>query len=92
MNLRKYKIYNMALFDYFITFVFVFFIHLYMWRNPLYMDITTKNNRNLIQYISSFILLFISFIGIAVIFHYIFGIKSGLSAHLGFNNIPDKNR
>jgi hypothetical protein len=89
MNLRKYKIANMAVFDFIVTFIFVFFIHLYMWKNPL--DIK-KDNRTYMQYFISLILLFISFIGLAIIFHYIFGIKSALSAYLGFNNMPPANR
>jgi len=89
MNLRKYKIANMAVFDFVATFIFVFFIHLYMWKNPINIE---KDNRTYIQYFMSLIFLFISFIGLAVIIHYIFGIKSALSAYLGFNSMPPKNR
>lgn len=89
MNLRKYKIANMTIFDFVVTFIFVFFIHLYMWKNPL--DIK-KDNRTYMQYFISLLLLFISFIGLAIIIHYIFGIKSALSAYLGFNSMPPANR
>ena len=60
MNLRKYKIANMAVFDFIATFIFVFFIHLYMWKNPINIE---KDNRTYIQYFMSLIFLFISFIG-----------------------------
>ena len=89
MNLRKYKIFNMAIFDYVMTFIFIFILHLYMWLHPLD-DI--KNKRNIWQYLISLLLFFISAIGLAVIIHYFFGIKSPLSGYLGFNLQPNKNR
>lgn len=88
--LRKFKIFNMAIFDFIATFVGVFILHYYMWSNPL--DIKEPNKRTYIQYFTSLLLLFVAFIGIGVLLHYLFGIKSGLSAYLGFNDIPDSRR
>jgi len=82
----------MAIFDYVATFIIVFLIHLYMWLNPIFMSNDNKNKRNYIQYFVSLLLLYIAFIGFAVILHYLFNIKSALSAYLGFNDMPDKNR
>lgn len=82
-DLRKYKIYKMAIFDLVMTFLFMFFIHLYMWRN---IPDNQKKNRNYIQYIVSLILLLITSLGLGVIMHYIAGVNSALSTYLGLNN------
>ncbi len=85
-NLRQYRIFNMAIFDLFLTLVAAWIIHYLLWIYPL--DMKDNNKRTKWQYISSLILIFIMFIGIGVIFHRIFGIKSALSAYLGFNDMP----
>ena len=89
-ELRKFKILNMAIFDFIATFVCVFIIHYYMWTHPIYMKDPTK--RTYVQYFTSLIFLFVTFIGIGVIMHYIFNIQSGLSAYLGFNDMYNKNK
>ena len=89
MNLRKYKLFNMAIFDFIMTFIIIFILHLYMWFHPL--D-DMKNQRNIWQYLISLLLFFVSAIGLGVIMHYFFGIKSALSGYLGFNLQPNKNR
>lgn len=85
-GIRDYRIFNMAIFDYVATFIVVLIIHTIMWRNPLKMK--NPNKRTMIQYIASLILIYISAIGLGVIMHRIFGIESGLSGHLGLNDIP----
>lgn len=85
-GLRDFKIFNMAVFDYIVTFIIVLIIHTIMWKNPLNMK--NQNKRSWIQYVYSLLLLFITFIGIGVMIHRIFNIESGLSAHLGFNDNP----
>jgi hypothetical protein len=47
-----------------------------------------KNKRSYVQYFSSLVLIFVMFLGLGVIFHRIFGIKSALSGYLGFNDMP----
>ena len=89
-DLRKFKIFNMAIFDFVATFICVFIIHYYMWSNPIHMKDPTK--RTYLQYFTSLTFLFITFIGFGVILHYLFNIQSGLSAYLGFNDEPNKNR
>jgi small-conductance mechanosensitive channel len=85
-ELRRPKIFNMALFDLIMTFVGAFVTHLLLWLYPLNMK--EKEKRTPLQYISSLILIFITFVGIGVIAHRIFNIQSALSAYLGFNDMP----
>jgi len=85
-TLRAPKIWNMAIFDLLATFMFSMIIHSLLWFYPL--DMKNKDKRTIFQYIMSSILIFIMFLGLGIIFHRIFNIKSGLSAHLGFNDTP----
>ena len=82
-KLRSVKIFNMAVFDFVMVFVFVFIIHQYLWFHPIEQ---IKNKRNLFQYTALLIILMITGVGIGIITHWIFRIKSGLSGHLGLNN------
>ena len=89
MNIRDYRFLNIAIFDLVLTFIIAFLIHLYMWNYPLYDD--KKNiNRTYIQYFLSLIYIFITFIGLGTLFHYIFGRKSALSHYLGFSDKPSR--
>jgi small-conductance mechanosensitive channel len=85
-ELRRPKIFNMALFDLIMTFIGAFITHLLLWLYPLNMK--EKEKRTPLQYISSLILIFITFVGIGVIAHRIFNIQSALSVYLGFNDMP----
>jgi hypothetical protein len=85
-ELRRPKILNMALFDLTMTFIGAFITHLLLWSYPLNMK--EKEKRTSLQYITSLILIFITFIGLGVIAHRIFNIQSALSAYLGFNDMP----
>jgi hypothetical protein len=85
-ELRRPKILNMALFDLTMTFIGAFITHLLLWSYPLNMK--EKEKRTSLQYITSLILMFITFIGLGVIAHRIFNIQSALSAYLGFNDMP----
>ncbi len=88
-QLRKPKFLNMAIFDLVATFIGAFIVHILLWIYPL--DMKEKEKRTSLQYVSSLILIFIMFLGLGVIFHRIFGIKSALSAYLGFNDMPIRN-
>lgn len=88
-SLRKYRIYNMAIFDFTITIIIIFLIHLYMWKNP-HMSIENKNNRNYKQYLISLFLFIIGAIWLGTMGHYIFNVKSQLSYYLGFNDEPKR--
>ncbi len=92
-QLRKPKFLNMAIFDLVATFIgaFIgaFIVHILLWIYPL--DMKEKEKRTSLQYVASLILIFIMFLGLGVIFHRIFGIKSALSAYLGFNDMPIRN-
>jgi len=83
MNLRDYRILNLAVIDYIVTFVFVLILHSYMW---FYADISNKTKRTYLQYIISLLYIFISILGLATILHFFFGIKSVFSKYLGFND------
>lgn len=85
-QLREPKFLNMAIFDLVGTFIISLIIHTVLWVYPLEMQ--NKEKRTYTQYITSVIFIFVMFLGIGVIFHRIFGIKSALSAYLGFNNMP----
>lgn len=85
-KLRKPKFFNMAIFDLTATFIGAFIVHILLWIYPL--DMKEKEKRTSIQYFLSLLLIFIMFLGLGVIFHRIFGIKSALSAYLGFNDMP----
>ena len=87
-ELRKPKVWNMAIFDLVATFIGAFIVHILLWIYPLDMSPMEKKQRTPLQYIASLTLIFILFIGLGVIFHRIFGIKSGLSDHLGLNGAP----
>lgn len=85
-ELRKPKILNMAIFDLVATLLIAHIVHYILWSNPL--DITDKKKRTWIQYLSSLMIIYITFIGIGVIFHRIFKVQSALSAYIGFNEMP----
>lgn len=81
-NIRDYRIYGLSIIDYIFTFIGVFILHSYMW----YYAKVNKNNRTNIQYLISFIYIFITMLGLGTILHYFFGIKSVFSRYLGFND------
>ena len=68
------------------TVIVAFIVHLLLWIYPLNMK--DKNKRSYVQYFSSLVLIFVMFLGLGVIFHRIFGIKSALTGYLGFNDMP----
>lgn len=84
--LRSFRIWNMAIFDYVATFIGAFIIHTILWKNPLNMK--NKEKRTPLQYVMSLIFIFITFVGIGTLAHRLFGIQSGLSFYLGFNDNP----
>jgi len=88
---KKYRIFGLSAYDYIGTLVIVFFIHLYMWNNPVNISKKELEERTVIMYLVSLVFLFITSIGIGVLFHYIFNQTSQLSYNLGFNgkrNLP----
>lgn len=85
-ELRKYRIFKMALFDYIATFIGAFIVHLYIWKNPIYTKDASK--RTYLQYFISLLFIYITAIGLGVVVHYIFGVQSTLSGYLGINDMP----
>lgn len=91
MGLRDFRVAQMAVIDFVATFLVVFYIHNFMWVYPLgnYEDIMTyTKSRSGFQYTFSLVLLFITFVGIGTMAHYMFRINSKLCAYLGFNALP----
>lgn len=84
-DLRKYRFYNMAIFDLVATFFIAFIVHYILWSNPL--EMKDKSKRTSLQYIVSLLLIFLMFISLGVIFHRIFRIQSAFSGYIGFNDI-----
>ena len=89
-QLRKHRIFNLTLIDLIPTLFVGLIIHSYIWLNPLELDIVEQSNRTFIQYIASLSIILITLLGLGIIIHRSVGVKSGLSAHLGLNGIPNK--
>jgi NhaP-type Na+/H+ or K+/H+ antiporter len=88
---KKYRTFGLSAYDFVGTLVIVFFIHLYMWNNPVDLSKKEFEERTVLMYFASLILLFITSIGLGVIFHFIFNQKTHLSYNLGFSgkkNLP----
>jgi hypothetical protein len=82
MNLRSYRIFNLAIIDYVVTFFFVIILHSYMWHYAK----VDKTKRTYFQYFFSLFYIFIGMLALATILHYFFNIKSVFSKYLGFND------
>lgn len=85
-QLREPKIFKMAIFDLTGTFIIAFIIHIIMWSYPL--EMKEKEKRTIFQYMTSLLLIFITLVGLGVISHRIFKVKSALSGYIGFNDMP----
>ena len=88
-KLRAYRMFNLTLVDLVPTLIIAYIVHLLLWIYPL--DLNDKENRTWSQYFLSLFIIVIWFLGLGIIFHRIFGIKSALSAYLGFNGTPKRS-
>ena len=89
-ELRKHRFLNLTLIDLIPTLIVGLIIHSYLWLYPLELDIVEQSNRTFIQYIASLSIISITLLGLGILSHRVAGIKSGLSAHLGLNGLPNK--
>ena len=89
-ELRKHRFLNLTLIDLIPTLIVGLIIHSYLWLYPLELDIVEQSNRTFIQYIVSLSIISITLLGLGILSHRVAGIKSGLSAHLGLNGLPNK--
>jgi hypothetical protein len=89
-ELRKHRFLNLTLIDLIPTLIAGLIIHSYLWLYPLELDIVEQSNRTFIQYIASLSIISITLLGLGILSHRVAGIKSGLSAHLGLNGLPNK--
>jgi hypothetical protein len=89
-QMRKYRFFNLTLIDLIPTLFIGLIIHSYIWLYPLELDIDEQSNRTFIQYFASLSIILVTLLGLGIIIHRSFSIKSGLSAHLGLNGIPNK--
>ena len=89
-QLRKHRFFNLTLIDLVPTLIVGLIIHSYLWLYPLELSEDQQSNRTFIQYAASLAIISITLLGLGVVIHRMFGIKSGLSAHLGLNGLPNK--
>ena len=80
-QLRKYRLFGLTLIDLVPTVLVAWIVHSLLWFYPL----EEVRNRNIIQYLISLLIISIMFLGLGIIFHRMFGIRSALSGYLGFN-------
>jgi hypothetical protein len=89
-QLRTHRFLNMTLIDLVPTLIIGLVIHSYLWLYPLELTVEEQSKRTFIQYLSSLGLILITLLGLGIVIHRSFGIKSGLAAHLGLNGLPNK--
>lgn len=91
-ELRRHRFFNLTLIDLIPTLIVALIIHSYMWLYPLELSGDASADRTFIQYAISLTIICVTSLGFGIIIHRIVGVKSGLSAHLGLNGIPNKNK
>jgi hypothetical protein len=89
-ELRRHRVLNLTLIDLIPTMLIGLIIHSYLWLYPLELSSEEQSNRTFIQYTASLAIILITLLGLGIIMHRLFGIRSGLSAHLGLNGKPNK--
>jgi hypothetical protein len=89
-ELRRHRFLNLTLIDLIPTLIVGLIIHSYLWLYPLELDNVEQSNRTFIQYVASLSIIIITSLGLGILSHRLVGIKSGLSAHLGLNGLPNK--
>jgi hypothetical protein len=89
-QLRKHRFFNLTLIDLVPTLIVGLIIHSYLWLYPLELSDDQQTDRTFVQYTASLFLILTTLLGLGVMIHRMFGIKSGLSAHLGLNGLPNK--
>ena len=89
-QLRKHRVLNLTLIDLVPTLIVGLIIHSYLWLYPLELSEDQQTDRTFVQYAASLAIILTTLLGLGVIIHRIFGIKSGLSAHLGLNGRPNQ--
>ena len=89
-ELRRHRFLNLTLIDLIPTLIVGLIIHSYLWLYPLELDNIEQSNRTFIQYVASLSIIIITSLGLGILSHRVIGIKSGLSAHLGLNGLPNK--
>ena len=89
-ELRRHRFLNLTLIDLIPTLIIGLIIHSYLWLYPLELDNVEQSNRTFIQYVASLSIIIITSLGLGILSHRVVGIKSGLSAHLGLNGLPNK--
>jgi hypothetical protein len=89
-ELRRHRVLNLTLIDLVPTIIIGLIIHSYLWLYPLELSDEEQSNRTFIQYTASLAIILITLLGLGIILHRLFGIRSGLSAHIGLNGMPNK--
>lgn len=89
-QLRMHRFLNLTLIDLVPTLIVGLIIHSYMWLYPLELSSEEQSKRTFIQYSASLAIILITLLGLGIMIHRMVGVKSGLSAHIGLNGIPNK--
>jgi hypothetical protein len=89
-ELRRHRFLNLTLVDLIPTLIVALIIHSLLWLYPLELDTEEQSKRTFVQYAASLAIISITSLGLGILIHRSFGIKSGLSAHLGLNGLPNK--
>lgn len=89
-ELRRHRFLNLTLIDLVPTVIVSIIIHSYLWLYPLELSDEEQSNRTFIQYTASLAIIVITLLGLGILMHRMFGIRSGLSSHLGLNGKPNK--
>lgn len=89
-ELRRYRLLNLTLIDLVPTVIVALILHSYLWVYPLELSSDEQSERTFVQYTASLVIIVITFLGLGIIIHRMSGIRSGFSAHLGLNGIPNK--
>jgi hypothetical protein len=89
-ELRRHRVLNLTLIDLVPTIIIGLIIHSYLWLYPLELSGEEQSNRTFIQYTASLAIILITLLGLGILLHRLFGIRSGLSAHIGLNGMPNK--
>ena len=83
-EIRKVKVLEMAVFDLVGTYIIALLFHAIMWNNPINSEKFERSNFTG-QYFVSSLFIYVTFIGIGSLVHYVMGVDSKLLNYLGYN-------
>ena len=81
-DLRKSRVFGLTIIDLVPTLIIAWLVHAWLWYYPQGDEL---KNRTWMQYVVSLTVIVVMFLGLGVVFHRLFGIRSALSGYLGLN-------